>query len=297
MVKLSVDEPPPVISVAMPIYNAGVHLRLAVLSVLAQSFADWELLIMDDGSTDNALHSITDIADKRIRIFSDGSNRGLAARLNEACELSSGIYFARMDQDDVCYPSRFACQVNALRMDLSLDVVASRVITINEHNAMVGSFPHAISHDEVCAHPWRGFYFPHPSWMGRTAWFRDNRYEDKPAPYFCEDQELLTRCWRFSRFATVDQVLVAYRIRSTIDWYKLAKTRRATVDMQIKIFAQDRLWGQLALSLLSHVIKIGADIMRRRVGTFASATAPDSMLAADWNEVLKLLGQHPKLTS
>ena len=280
----------------MPIYNAGVHLRLAVLSVLAQSFTDWELLIMDDGSTDNALHSIADIADNRIRIFNDGSNRGLAARLNEACKLSSGIYFARMDQDDVCYPTRFACQVNALRMDPLLDVVASRVITINEDNAMVGSFRHAISHDEVCAHPWRGFYFPHPSWMGRKAWFRDNRYADNPAPYFCEDQELLTRCWQYSRFAAVDQVLVAYRIRSTIDWYKLAKTRQATVDMQIKIFAQDRLWGQLALSILSHVIKSGADIMRRRLGTFKSATAPDAMLAADWNEVLKLLGQRPKLT-
>ena len=297
MVNLSADVPPPVISVAMPIYNAGVHLRLAVLSVLAQSFTDWELLIIDDGSTDNALNSIADIADSRIHIFSDGSNRGLAARLNEACELSSGIYFARMDQDDVCYPTRFARQVNALRRDPSLDVVASRVITINEDNAMVGSFPYAISHDEVCAHPWRGFYFPHPSWMGRTAWFRDNRYADKPAPYFCEDQELLTRCWRHSRFAAVDQVLVAYRMRNATDWRKLAKTRRATVDMQIRIFAQDRLWGQLALSLLSHVIKSGADIMRRRLGTLTSATAPDSVLAADWNQVLKLLGQQRKLTS
>ena len=91
-------------------------------------------------------------------------------------------------------------------------------------------------------------------------------------------------------------MLVAYRLRNATDWGKLAKTRRATVDMQVRIFAQDRLWGQLALSLLSHVIKSGADIMRRRLGTFKSATAPDAMLAADWNEVLKLLGQRPKLT-
>ena len=78
----------------MPIYNAGVHLRLAVLSIVKQSFTSWELLIIDDGSTDNALKSIEDLLENRIKVFSDGQNRGLAARLNQACEMASGTYFA-----------------------------------------------------------------------------------------------------------------------------------------------------------------------------------------------------------
>jgi len=88
----------PLITVAMPIFNAGSYLRLAVLSIVRQTFADWELLIIDDGSTDNALQDIADIRDHRIRILRDGENKGLAARLNEAIDLARGRYFARMDR-------------------------------------------------------------------------------------------------------------------------------------------------------------------------------------------------------
>ena len=92
----------------MPVYNAGKYLRLAVLSIVRQTFTDWELLIVDDGSTDNALQGIADIDDARIRILRDGKNKGLAARLNECIDLARGKYFARMDQDDVSYPERFS---------------------------------------------------------------------------------------------------------------------------------------------------------------------------------------------
>ena len=67
----------PLITVAMPIFNAGHHLRLAVLSIVHQTFCNWELLIIDDGSTDNALQSLSDISDSRIQILRDGLNKGL----------------------------------------------------------------------------------------------------------------------------------------------------------------------------------------------------------------------------
>src|SRR5665647_2642353 len=105
----------PLITVAMPVYNAGKYLRLAVLSIVHQTFTDWELLIVDDGSTDNALQDIADIDDARIRIYRDGENKGLAARLNECIDLARGRYIARMDQDDVSYPVRFVRQIAALQ--------------------------------------------------------------------------------------------------------------------------------------------------------------------------------------
>ncbi|HQS38498.1 MAG TPA: glycosyltransferase family A protein, partial [Methylotenera sp.] len=83
----------PMITVAMPVYNAGKHLRLAVLSIVKQTFTNWEMLIIDDGSTDNAFELISDIHDERIVILKDGSNKGLAARLNEAMDLARGEYF------------------------------------------------------------------------------------------------------------------------------------------------------------------------------------------------------------
>lgn len=78
----------PLVTIAMPIYNAGSDLRPAVLSILQQTFPDWELLIIDDGSSDGAAEGISDIRDSRIRVLRDGLNRGLAARLNEAIDLA-----------------------------------------------------------------------------------------------------------------------------------------------------------------------------------------------------------------
>ena len=73
---LEVVDDLPLVTVAMPVYNAGKYLRLAVMSIVNQTFTSWELLIIDDGSTDDALKSIEDIDDARIRILRDGKIEG-----------------------------------------------------------------------------------------------------------------------------------------------------------------------------------------------------------------------------
>ena len=231
----------PLITVAMPVYNAGKYLRLAVLSIVNQSYSNWELLIIDDGSSDDSFLSIADINDSRMTIYRDGVNRGLAARLNEAIDLAKGDYFARMDGDDISYPDRFLKQVTELQKNLNLDLVATRAITINENNLATGLFPYAISHSEICARPWNGFYFPHPTWMGKIAWFRKYRYS-VPAPYCCEDQELILRSYRDSHLETLNEILFAYRIRSKVDSQKLAKTRRAVFKAQLRHFSNCNSW-------------------------------------------------------
>ena len=255
----------PLITVAMPIYNAGKYLRFAVLSIVNQTFTNWELLIIDDGSTDNALKDIADIKDKRIRILRDGINRGLAARLNEAIDLARGQYFARMDGDDVSYPERFERQLSVLKNKPELDLVATRAITIDESNKTIGLFPYTISHKEICAKPWRGFYFPHPTWMGKIAWFRHYRYS-VPSPYCCEDQELLLRSFNKSRFSTLDEILFAYRLREITDWQKLARTRRAVFLVQLRHFTSFSLLHFLLLAIMAFISKISADYMRKISG-------------------------------
>lgn len=214
----------PLLTVAMPIFNAGHHLRLAVLSIVCQSFGDWELLLIDDGSTDNAVQSLSDIQDPRIRVIRDGLNKGLAARLNEAIDMARGRYFARMDQDDVSYPERFARQLALLQGNPALDVVAASAITISDENEMTGLLPCPVSHEAICARPWQGFCFAHPTWMGNTAWFRKFRYAI-PGPYFCEDQELLLRSYSESRFGSVADTLFAYRVREIRNLPRVVKTR------------------------------------------------------------------------
>ena len=275
----------PLVTVAMPIFNAGSYLRLAVLSIVRQTFADWELLIIDDGSTDNALQDIADIQDHRIRILRDGQNKGLAARLNEAINLARGRYLARMDQDDVSYPERFARQIETLERDPELDLVAARAVTIDEENRLTGLLP-ATSQKEIAAKPWRGFYLPHPTWMGRIEWFRKYRYTE-PGPYFCEDQELLLRSYEKSRFGIIEEPLLAYRIREKTAWRKLIKTRLTILPVQLRHFLRK---GQLFLALMAVLTLIGRlvlDALGPILGiTYPIARVREEEISRKWRTVL-----------
>lgn len=234
----------------MPIFNAGHHLRLAVLSIVQQSFNDWELLIFDDGSTDNAVQSLGDINDSRVQIINDGLNKGLAARLNEAIDMARGQYFARMDQDDVSYPERFNKQLALLQGDSAPDVVAASAITISDDNRMTGLLPCPVSYEAICARPWQGFCFAHPTWMGKIAWFRKFRYAI-PGPYFCEDQELLLRSYSESRFGATAEILFAYRVRETRNLRRVLKTRWTYFQIQRRHFVHA---GQLRYAVLSGLV-------------------------------------------
>lgn len=287
----------PLVTIAMPVYNAGKYLRWAVLSIVRQTFANWELLIIDDGSTDDSLQSIADINDARIRILRDGQNKGLAARLNECIDLARGKYFARMDQDDVSYPDRFMRQVMSFDENQTLDLVAVRAITIDESNRATGVFPSALTHDEICARPWLGFYFPHPTWMGKIEWFRKYRYAI-PGPYFCEDQELLLRSYQDSKFGTIDEVLFAYRVRGNVDQLKLAKTRWTVLNAQLRHFSSLHLWHFVLLSIATFLGKMGGNIMKRMGrGVFQrERDTVDDNVVLMWNKILDGLAKESKAT-
>ena len=225
----------PLITLAMPIYNAGRYLRPAVLSILQQTFRDWELIIIDDGSTDGAIEGIYDLYDPRIKVLIDGTNKGLAARLNETIDLARGRFFARMDQDDISHPDRLAKQLTLLEQNPEIDLCAVRCVAINSENELVGILPYALTHKTLCARPWIGFYLPHPTWLGRIAWFRRNRYA-VPGPYFCEDQELLLRSYSASHFACTPEILFAYRVRSKLNWSKSLRTRKTLLRLQLYRF-------------------------------------------------------------
>lgn len=250
----------PLITIGMPIYNAGRYLRLAVVSILQQTFTNWELIIIDDGSSDGATENIRDLVDPRVKIVQDGSNRGLAARLNQAVNMARGRYFARMDQDDISYPERLARQLQYLEQQPELDLVASRCVSIDADNKLVGAMPCALTHEQICARPWSGFYLPHPTWMGRIAWFRRHHYA-APQPYGCEDQELLLRSYSSSRFATLPDVLFAYRVRTRINWRNSVKSRSTLVGIQLRYFFGTRQFHFCFLSAVAFTIRVAMDTL------------------------------------
>lgn len=105
----------PLISVAMPVYNGEKYLAEAIESILKQTFSDFELIIINDGSTDNSLQVMRTYQkrDSRIRLVTR-ENRNLVTTLNEIVDLARGKWFARMDQDDISLPNRFERQLQWL---------------------------------------------------------------------------------------------------------------------------------------------------------------------------------------
>lgn len=251
----------PLITVAMPIYNAGAFLDAAVSSIIKQTYTNWELLLIDDGSTDNAIDAIKLIKDARIKILNDGLNKGLAARLNQVIDLAKGQYFARMDQDDISCPERFERQLEVLQNDEALDLVASRAFTISSKNQIIGELLFSLTHQQICAKPWRGFYMPHPTWMGKTEWFKKHRYAS-PAPYFCEDQELLLRTYKLSKFKCLESVLLHYRVRDKINLARSIKTRWAVLKCQLRTFKLNELVF-ISLAMVVFVLRALKDIFRK----------------------------------
>ncbi len=273
------------LTVAMPIYNAGRFLRAAVMSIVKQTYTDWKLIIIDDGSTDSALETISDINDSRIVVYQDGFNKGLAVRLNEAIDIADGKYFARMDQDDISYPERFMKQIQAFKSNPQLDLVATRAVTISEDDQLLGTRPYALTHEEICSAPWRSFYLPHPTWMGKLEWFRKYRYAE-PAPYFCEDQELLLRTYTQSTFATLNEILFAYRVRDAVNWVKQKRTRVAVLKMQIHRFYERK---QAFFALLAVLVCVGRmmdDWLQSKSWSLGRQYA-NQAVRARWDEVMK----------
>src|SRR6267154_2823682 len=251
--------PVPIVSVVLSVCNARQTLPQALASIQFQTFREWELILIDDGSTNGCMAGFVAL-DDRIRVVQDGRNLGLAARLNQGIDLARGKYLARMDQDDVAYPSRLERQVEFLERNPNVDLAGTKAIVFRDEGHPVGLFPFCATHAEICAHPWNGFYLPHPTWMGRIEWFQRHR-STMPEVVRAEDQDLLLRAYDSSRFACVDEILFGYRKAPQL----LGKLRTGRINLaraQLRVHAAKGRWTYAALGSLTPLLKGAADILR-----------------------------------
>ena len=126
----------PEITVAMPAYNAASHLLEAIESILAQSFEDFELLVVDDGSTDNTLALAKSFDDKRIRVELLPSNKGRATARNMASGRARGRYLAWMDADDIAMPHRLEAQHACLEAQSQIHICGAGVQYFEQSSAL-----------------------------------------------------------------------------------------------------------------------------------------------------------------
>lgn len=196
------------VSIGLPFFNNESTLKAAIQSVFAQTFRDWELILVDDGSTDGSLGIARSVSDPRMRIVSDGRNRGIGARLNEISTLARGPFLARMDADDMMHPERLARQVRFLEADPAVDVVGTGFFSIDAKDQVIGvrgDKPLQLTPEGVL----RSGVLGHPTVMGRRGWFLANRYDERFLR--AQDRELWCRTVGHATMANIPAPLFFYR--------------------------------------------------------------------------------------
>ena len=199
----------PRVTVGLPFFDEQRHLGDAIQSVLAQSFRDFELLLVDDGSRDASLSIARSFADPRIRVIADGTRRHLPARLNEIVRQARAPYIARMDADDVMHPTRLARQLAILEASPSCDLVGTWAALVDGRGlvfAVIESGPLPPSPRAALVHG----ILSHATVVGRRAWFEANPYDETLTR--AEDRDLWCRSATTAHFAVVPECLYVVRV-------------------------------------------------------------------------------------
>ena len=222
----------PLVSVLMPVYNGEKYLREAIDSVLAQTYINWELIIVNDGSTDNTKNIIHSYTDSRIRYFENEKNMGLGFVRNRTVELAKGKYCAILDSDDIALPQRLAQQVRFLEHHSNYGLCGSWAKSVD--GTINYTYP---SNNEIikCS---LMFHLPfiHSATMVHTSLLQKNSYDAKFAP--CEDYNLIIRLSEQTKMANLRKYLVRYRTHA--ENISLLKPNKEARDKN-RIIATERL--------------------------------------------------------
>ncbi len=222
---------PPKISVLMAVYNGAVYLREAIDSVLAQTYRDFEFVIVDDGSSDASVRIVRSYADPRIKLHAAPRNMGQTTALNAGLRLCQGEYVARMDGDDICRPDRFALQVAALDADPALGIVGSAVWIVDGRGRTLDFSPQPESDATIRFVSLTRNPFHHPTVMIRRSVLAGHRLEFDERFQANQDFELWTRLLPVTRAANLSQALLRYRVHgSNISVKRLAEQQRMSID-------------------------------------------------------------------
>jgi glycosyltransferase involved in cell wall biosynthesis len=204
----------PLISVVMSVYNGERYVPEAVESILAQTFADFEFILIDDGSTDGSKALLQGYAklDPRVRLISR-PNEGLTKTLNEALGLARGEFVARMDADDVSLPMRFEKQAAFLHANPDCVCVGARVLRVDPYGSPLSESDHRLAHEEIdrqLMEEGLGWAITHPvAMMRRDAVATVGGYREQFST--SQDLDLWLRLAEVGRLANLPDVLLKYR--------------------------------------------------------------------------------------
>lgn len=201
----------PKVAVLMPVFNGMPYLPAAVESIQQQTYADWKMIIVNDGSTDGSVEYLDSLGDSRIEVIHQG-NQGVALALNRGLERCDTEFTARMDDDDVAHPTRFEEQVAFLDQHAHVGLLGTQVRRIGTKRTG-GTSSVAFDHETIDTGILRHEnHMYHPTIMCRTKILKAiGGYRAFPK---CEDTDLYLRMGEITQLANLDRVLLSYRFHS-----------------------------------------------------------------------------------
>ena len=231
-----VEESTPMVSVIMPVYNAERYLAEAVESILNQTFADFELITIDDCSTDGSLAILKSFADKvkRMHVLENERNLGVTPTLNRGLANARGELIARMDADDISLPDRLEKQFAFLQAHPEIGLVSADAVAIDAEGCAIPEEFALISEPGYIK--WLLHFtcpITHPAVMGRKALFEQAGGYD-PEILYAEDYDLWQRMSQFTCLSNLPDVLIKKRAHAQT----IGVTRRDTMIHSHKLVQQ-----------------------------------------------------------
>ena len=214
MMAVAQSKPKPRVSVLMTIYNAEPYLKEAIDSILNQKFSDWELIAVDNDSTDQSTEILSTYDDPRVRIFALPKNIGRTPALRYAFEQARGEYIAVLDADDVALPERLMRQVEFLDDHADVVLVGAWTQIIDEMGRIMSTLEPSINSDEL--HDCLGWATPvvHSSVMYRSV--SASEVGGYPGEFsYAQDRALYQALSKVGRLAVIDDFLCKWRTSST----------------------------------------------------------------------------------
>ena len=200
----------PTISVILSVYNQEKYIESAIQSILNQTFKDFELIIINDASTDKTANVLRSYKDPRVKRFNNKKQLGLAKSLNKAISLSRGKFIARMDADDIAHPMRFKKQIEFLRKNPKVALCGTAVNLIDLYSTQIGTKAYPSTHNQLKQVIMRFNPIIHPTIMLRRSCLSTQAYD--PSLNGAEDYDLYLRVSQTHQLVNLKEKLLDYRI-------------------------------------------------------------------------------------
>jgi len=285
------DHHKPLVSVVMPVYNTEKYLAEAIESILAQTFSDFELIIVDDASHDSspAISRAFAEADCRIRVIELAENGGHGAARNVGLAAASGEYFACQDSDDISLPERFQKQVKLLQARPEVGAVGVYTRLVSEDMQPIYERKPPVRHAEIMLDHFLGFLsspFTHATLMMRRHLVMEVNGFDESVR-ISPDCALLTKLLGRAKFANIAEFLYLYRQHSSQITAE-RHTERERETMLVRQVRLERIWGEAPLETVERLARVRPwsriSWRERRAAKRDIKRLIEAMIAAEWIE-------------